>query len=58
MEEAKFVSSALHVVSSGIDITKDLESNQEKSISSLLDCAYEQKNTRIKKIQRTFALIW
>ena len=48
MEEAKFVSSALHVVSSGIDITKDLESNQEKSISSLLDCAYEQKNTRIK----------
>lgn len=46
MEEAKFVSSALHIVSSGIDITKDLESNQEKSISSLLDGAYEQQKTQ------------
>ena len=46
MNNSKFVSSTLHVVASGVDITKDLESTQEHSISSLLNDAYEKEKDR------------
>lgn len=45
MSNPKFVPSALHVVASGVDISKDLASTQEKTISSLLEDAYEEKES-------------
>lgn len=38
-----FVPSTLHVVASGVDVSKDLESTQNHSLSSLLKGDYEEK---------------
>lgn len=46
MSNMYFVPSALHVVASGVDISKDLETKQESSISSLLNDAYEKEKDR------------
>lgn len=48
MKNGYFVPSTLHVVASGVDVTKDLQSKEEYSISSLLNNAYE-KEERNKK---------
>lgn len=37
-----FIPSTLHVVASGVDVSKDLESTQNHSLSSLLKGDYEK----------------
>lgn len=49
MNNAKFVSSTLHTVASGIDISKDLASEQQSTISSLLKGDYEEKEKNSEK---------
>lgn len=46
MQNTKFVPSTLHIVASGVDVTQDLQSSQEKSISSLLNDAHEKEKDR------------
>lgn len=44
MKNATFVPSTVHVVAtSGLDVTNDLNNNNEHSISTLLNNAYEEK---------------
>jgi hypothetical protein len=43
MNNIKYVPSTLNVVAKGVDISKDLEANQEQSVASLLQNAYEEK---------------
>jgi hypothetical protein len=51
MHNIHFVPSALHVVASGVDISKDLETQKESSISTLLNDAYEKEKDREKTDQ-------
>lgn len=47
MKNATFVPSTVHVVAtSGLDVTNDLNNNNEHSISTLLNNAYEEKETQ------------
>jgi hypothetical protein len=48
MNISNFVPSTLHIVASGVDVTQDLQSSQGKSISTLLNTAYE-KEEKTKK---------
>lgn len=42
MNNATFIPTIIHTVASGIDVSKDLETEQQCSVASLLDKAYEE----------------
>jgi hypothetical protein len=48
MNKVQFVPSSLHIVASGIDVSQDLQNNNEHSISALLKDQDDKEKTSQK----------
>lgn len=48
MKKPTFIPTIIHTVASGIDVSKDLASEQQCSVASLLDKAYEENQKEEK----------
>ena len=46
MNQQIFIPSTLHVIASGVDVSEDLNSNQNHTISALLNNDYEKKSEK------------